>query len=191
MDLLGSRIQARRVLEVRDEVFAHWEGRVQQSIAGAKSIAHPVLLDTLPMFYGNIVEALSPGVARDNAVGGTTAAAGHGGERARTTEYCVAEVVHEYHLLRDSLLAVCAEHTIVFSRPELDIITCSFDQAIVDSVHEFTTIQSALRERIAATLTHDMRTPLAVILGTAHLLTRVDKAHIASLAKKSSATGAG
>ncbi|MDB5938668.1 MAG: histidine kinase [Polaromonas sp.] len=176
--------KARHVLEVREEVFAHWEARVRQGIAGAQGVAHPVLLDTLPMFYGNIVEALSPGFARDNAVGGNTAAAGHGGERARTTEYQVVEVVHEYHLLRDSLLAVCAHHAIVFSSPELDIITRSFDQAIVDSVNEFTTIQSAFRERIAATLTHDMRTPLSVIVGTAHLLTRVDKAHIAPLAKK-------
>lgn len=51
--------KARRVLQVRDEVFAHWEARVQQSIAGAAGVAHPMLLDTLPMFYGNIVEALS------------------------------------------------------------------------------------------------------------------------------------
>ena len=177
-------IKARRVLEVRDEVFAHWEAQVRQGIAGAEGVAHPVLLDTLPMFYGNIVEALSPGFARDNAAGDTTAAAGHGGERARTTEYRVVEVVHEYYLLRDSLLAVCAHHTIVFNSRELDIVTRSFDQAILDSVDEFTTIQSAFRERIAATLTHDMRTPLSVILNTAHLLTRVDKEHIAPLAKK-------
>lgn len=176
--------KARSVLEVRDEVFAHWEAQVKQSIAGAQSVAHPVLLDTLPMFYGNIVEALSPGFARDNAAHGTTAAAGHGAERARTTEYQVVEVVHEYHLLRDSLLAVCAHHAIVFSSAEMDIIKCSFDQAIFDSVNEFTAIQSAFRERIAATLTHDMRTPLSVIVGAAHLLTRVDKEQIATLAKK-------
>ena len=176
--------KARRVLEVRDEVFAHWEARVKQSIAGAQSVAQPVLLDTLPMFYGNIVEALSPEFARDTAVGDSTAAAGHGGERARTTEYRAVEVVHEYQFLRDSLLTVCAHHAIVFSREELDIVTRSFDQAILDSVDEFTTIQSAFRERIAATLTHDMRTPLSVVLNTAHLLTRVDKAHITPLAKK-------
>ena len=136
------------------------------------------------MFYGNIVEALSPGFARDNAAGNTTAAAGHGGERARTPEYRVVKVVHEYHLLRDSFLAVCADRTIVFSSQELDIVTRSFDQAILDSVDEFTTIQSAFQERIAATLTHDMRTPLSVILNTAHLLTRVDKEHLATLSKK-------
>ena len=32
-------LKARRVLEVRDEVFAHWEAQVKQSIAGAQSVA--------------------------------------------------------------------------------------------------------------------------------------------------------
>ena len=98
--------KAYRVLEVRDEVFAHWEKKVREGVAGAEDVSHPVLLDTLPMFYGNIVEALSPGLERDNAAGDTTAAAGHGGERARTTEYRAVEVVHEYYLLRDSLLVL-------------------------------------------------------------------------------------
>ena len=176
--------KAHRVLEVRDEVFAHWETTVREGVAGAEDVTHPVLLDTLPMFYGNIVEALSPGLARDNAVGDTTAAAGHGGERARTTEYSAVEVVHEYYLLRDSLLAVCARHKIVFSSKEREIITRSFDQAILDSVEEFTSIHSAFRERIASTLTHDMRTPLSVILTAAHLLTRVDEKRVAELVKK-------
>ena len=176
--------KAYRVLEVRDEVFAHWEKKVREGVAGAENVSHPVLLDTLPMFYGNIVEALSPGSARENAAGDTTAAAGHGGERARTTEYRAVEVVHEYYLLRDSLLTVCARHAIVFTSNELGIITRSFDQAILDSVEEFTSIHSAFRERIASTLTHDMRTPLSVILNAAHLLTRVDKMQVAELAKK-------
>ena len=176
--------KAHRVLEVRDEVFADWETRVREGVAGAEDVSHPVLLDTLPMFYGNIVEALSPGLARDNAAGDTTAAAGHGGERARTTDYRAVEVVHEYYLLRDSLLAVCARHAIVFTSDELGVITRSFDQAILDSVEEFTSIHSAFRERIASTLTHDMRTPLSVILNAAHLLTRVDKNQVAELAKK-------
>ena len=66
----------------------------------------------------------------------------------------------------------------------MGIITRSFDQAILDSVEEFTSIHSAFRERIASTLTHDMRTPLSVILTAAKLLTRVDEKQVAELAKK-------
>jgi hypothetical protein len=102
--------QSRKVLTIRDEVFAEWEQRVRNLIRGADEVSHPVLLDTLPLFYGNIAEALSPGFDRENAASDSTAATGHGSERARTTEYKAVEIVHEYQLLRDVLLEVAQRH---------------------------------------------------------------------------------
>lgn len=175
---------ARRVLALREAVFAQWEYRVRAGLAGAANVAHPILLDTLPMFYGNLVEALSPDIARENAASNTTAAAGHGAERARTTEYKTAEVVQEYQFLRDCLYAVCADEGVSFTADEAAIITRSFDQAIREAVSEFAAIQSAFRERIAASLTHDMRTPLSVILTAAQMLARSGDAGTARLAEK-------
>jgi signal transduction histidine kinase len=162
--------QSRKVLAIRDEVFAEWEKRVRDRIQGADQVSHPVLLDTLPLFYGNIVEALSPGFDRENAASDSTAATGHGSERARTTDYEAVEVVYEYQLLRDTLLEIAQRHGIRFSDVELRIIRCSFDQAIRDAVEEFTALQRAFRERVAASLTHDMRSPLSVIVSGAELL---------------------
>jgi signal transduction histidine kinase len=162
--------QSRKVLAIRDEVFAEWEKRVRGQIQGADQVSHPVLLDTLPLFYGNIVEALSPGFDRENAASDSTAATGHGSERARTTDYEAVEVVYEYQLLRDTLLEIAQRHGIRFSDVELRIIRCSFDQAIRDAVEEFTALQRAFRERVAASLTHDMRSPLSVIVSGAELL---------------------
>ena len=176
--------KARQVLELRDDVFALWETQVRDKVAGAQDVAGPILLDTLPLLYGNIVEALCPGSARDNATTNTTAAAGHGGERARSTEYRVVEVVHEYQLLREALLCISAQHGIVFTSDELLTITRSFDCAIRESVAEFSLTQSAFREQIAATLTHDMRTPLSVILSAAQLLPDQDAAGREKLTKK-------
>lgn len=175
---------ARRVLALREAVFAQWEYKVRDTLAGAANVAHPILLDTLPMFYGNLVEALSPDIARENAASNTTAAAGHGAERARTTEYKTAEVVQEYHFLRDCLYEVCADQGVLFTADEAAIITRSFDQAIREAVSEFAAIQSAFRERIAASLTHDMRTPLSVILTAAQMLARSGDAGTARLAEK-------
>ncbi|MDB5961619.1 MAG: histidine kinase [Massilia sp.] len=163
---------ASRVLALREAVFAEWESRVRAGLSGAATVAHPILLDTLPMFYGNLVEALSPAIGRENAASNTTAAAGHGAERARTTEYKTAEVVQEYQILRDCLREVCEAHGVSFTAEELTIITRSFDQAIREAVSEFAAIQSAFRERIAASLTHDMRTPLAVIMTAAQFLAK-------------------
>lgn len=162
--------KSRQLLAIRDDVFAEWETRVRSLIPGANEVSHPVLLDTLPLFYGNIAEALSPGIERKNASSDSSAAAGHGGERARTTEYKTVEIVHEYQLLRTTLLAVARRHGIAFSEQEIGIIESSFDQAIRDAVEEFTALQRAFRERVAASLTHDMRTPLSVIISGAELL---------------------
>jgi signal transduction histidine kinase len=162
--------QSRKVLAIRDEVFAEWEQRVRSLIRGADEVSHPVLLDTLPLFYGNIAEALSPGFDRENAASDSTAATGHGSERARTTEYKAVEIVHEYQLLRDVLLEVARRHGILFTDEEFRIIGSSFDQAIRDAIEEFTALQRAFRERVAASLTHDMRSPLSVIVSGAELL---------------------
>jgi signal transduction histidine kinase len=162
--------QSRKLLAIRDVVFAEWEKRVRCLIPGADEVSHPVLLDTLPLFYGNIAEALSPGYDRENAAADSSAATGHGSERARTTEYKAVEIVHEYQLLRDTLLEVAHGHGICFSDEELRIIGSSFDQAIRDAIEEFTALQRAFRERVAASLTHDMRSPLSVIISGAELL---------------------
>jgi signal transduction histidine kinase len=162
--------QSRKILAIRDDVFAEWERRVRSLIHGADEVSHPVLLDTLPLFYGNIAEALSPGFERENAASGSSAATGHGSERARTTEYEAVEIVHEYQLLRDVLFEVAKRHGIRFSGEEAGIIRSSFDQAIRDAVEEFTALQRSFRERVAASLTHDMRSPLSVIISGAELL---------------------
>jgi signal transduction histidine kinase len=166
--------QSRKVMAIRDDVFAEWEKRVRSLIPGADEVSHPVLLDTLPLFYGNIAEALSPGFDRENAASDSTAATGHGSERARTTEYKAVEIVYEYQLLRDALLDVAGRHGIVFSLQEARIIGSSFDQAIRDAIEEFTALQKAFRERVAASLTHDMRSPLSVIISGAELLLATD-----------------
>jgi signal transduction histidine kinase len=176
--------QSRNVLAIRDEVFAEWEKRVRQLIPGADEVSHPVLLDTLPLFYGNIAEALSPGFDRENAASDSTAATGHGSERARTTDYQAVEIVHEYQLLRDALLHVAQRHGIRFSADETRIIGASFDQAIRDAIDEFTALQRAFRERVAASLTHDMRSPLSVIISGAELLLATDAGKHAKILQK-------
>ncbi len=176
--------KSRKVLAIRDEVFAEWEKHVRSLIPGADEVSHPVLLDTLPLFYGNIAEALSPGFDRENAASDSTAATGHGSERARTTDYKAVEIVHEYQLLRDALLEVSRRHGIVFTEEEARILESSFDQAIRDAIEEFTALQRAFRERVAASLTHDMRSPLSVIISGAELLLATDPGKSEKIVRK-------
>ncbi len=173
-----------RVASLREHVFALWEKEVRLRIGGTEGVTHPVLLDTLPLFYGNLVEALTPNFPRENAASGSSAAAGHGSERARTTEYTAVEVVEEYQILRKTVLKVCRQNGIEFDEGEMDVITESFDQAIREAVNEFTEIQKDFRTRVAGALTHDMRSPLSVIIGAAQLLARSDDEYVRRLAGK-------
>jgi len=181
--------KSRQVLAIRDEVFAEWEQGVRGLLPGADQVSHPVLLDTLPLFYGNIAEALSPGIERKNAASDSSAASGHGGERARTTDYKAVEIVHEYQLLRTVLLSVARRHGIAFTEQEAGIIEASFDLAIRDAIEEFTALQRAFRERVAASLTHDMRTPLSVIISGAELILMTDPGKSEKTVRKILANG--
>jgi hypothetical protein len=78
---------SRRMLELRNAVFAQWEQQVRATIPNAAVLQHPILIDTLPAYYDNIAEAVTATFPRVTAAGGTSLAAEHGGERARITAY--------------------------------------------------------------------------------------------------------
>ena len=176
--------KAARIADLREQVFEAWEREARACIGGTEGVTHPVLIDTLPLFYGNLVEALTPNFPRENAASGNSAAAGHGGERARTTEFTTVEVVQEYQLLQKVFLNVCRQHGIDFDEHEVQVITTSFDQAVRDAVNEFTEAQKDFRTRVVAALTHDMRSPLSVIINAAYLLGRSDDEPTRRLAGK-------
>jgi len=75
---------AQKMLALRDAVLAVREARVRERIVQARAVQHPILLDTLPAFYDNIAQSISPCHTRISAVDGTTIASEHGGERARS-----------------------------------------------------------------------------------------------------------
>jgi hypothetical protein len=55
---------SRKMLELREVVFAEWEQRVRASVVGAAHVPHSILIDTLPSLYDNLAEALTPGYSR-------------------------------------------------------------------------------------------------------------------------------
>jgi hypothetical protein len=76
---------SQKMLELRDEVLAQWSQSVRSDIEQASGLKEPILINTLPAFYANLAEALTPSYPRANAISGTTLATEHGGERARLT----------------------------------------------------------------------------------------------------------
>ena len=161
---------AQRMLALREAVFAEWEGRLRATVKEAAALPHPILINTFPMLYDNIAQALSPAYPRENASNGNTVASEHGGERARVTDYSHQAVVAEYQLLRWTILDVLKQNGVALNTHEFFVINSSLDACIQESVNAFTLAQSALRERFIITVTHDLRNPLQVINSAAELL---------------------
>jgi len=176
---------SQRMLALREQVFAQWEAEVRASVEEAAQLRHPVLIDTLPVFYDNIAESLTPGYGRQNGTDGTTVAAEHGGERARITSYDHVALIDEYQLLRRCILEALARDGVSLSHAEVLVVDSSIDAGIKEAVNAFTLVHRGLRERFTAALTHDLRGPLhATSMALEIILMTNDPARIRTVAAK-------
>lgn len=178
----GLSPKARRMLALREDVLSEWGKRLRETVEEAEHLPHPILVNTLPVLYQQIVQAISPDFPR-TMLGTSTVASEHGGERARLTNYNVQALVSEYQLLRWTIFDVLKLNGIRLDMNEFGIVNSCMDSAIRESVTAYALAESALRERFVATLTHDLRNPLAVAYASAELISRVtDVAKIHDLA---------
>ncbi|MDB5843463.1 MAG: histidine kinase [Polaromonas sp.] len=161
---------SQKMLALKDEVLSCWEEEVRNSIEQAKSLAEPVLIDTLPLFYDHLAESVSPDIPRTNATSGTTVATAHGAERARLTSYDIKAIILEYQLLRTSLLGALKLNGVAVTEEERQVIDTSIDGAIRESVSAYVVSMTALRERVISALMHDLRNPLGVASMAAQLI---------------------
>ncbi|QJE01382.1 HAMP domain-containing histidine kinase [Massilia forsythiae] len=165
----GLSATARQFLALRDATMTRWEREIRSRVEGADALRSPVLTNTLPAFFDNIAEALSPGHCRQDATSNTNAAAVHGSERARMTPFGPDQVIHEYQILRESIAAE-ADGRVALTAADWNVIDRSINHAVREAVREFVLIQDDLRRKLAASLSHDMRTPLAVIMNGAEVV---------------------
>lgn len=156
-------------LAFRDRVVERWAAEVRARVAGAQELLTPVLVDTMPAFYDNLVEALTPTCPRNLATAHNDAATAHGGERARMTGFGPDQIVHEYQILRETI-AVVAAGNVDLSADDWRVIDASINAAIMEAVRAFMEMHRAARRQWSATLSHDMRTPLDIIANGAELI---------------------
>ncbi|WP_404534518.1 sensor histidine kinase [Massilia sp. TN1-12] len=153
---------ALQFIALRDAVMDRWEREVRARVEGAGDLLAPVLTNTLPAFLDNIAEALSPDHPRRHGASGTTSPSAHGDERARMTPFGPDQVIHEYQILREAI-ATETKGRIALDEAHWTIIDRSINAATREAIRTFTRIHDDLRRKVAAALSHDMRTPLAVI----------------------------
>lgn len=158
------------MLALRDTVLLEWEKRVRAAVEGAGALSHPVLIEALPVFYDKLVESVAPDFPRSSVVETTTLAMEHGGERARVTPYDPQDLIREYQLFRETIFDVLKANGVRLQDQEQRAIDAAIDAAIREAVTAFALIQSALQEQFVATLSHDLRTPLAAASVAAELI---------------------
>jgi signal transduction histidine kinase len=169
LDGHGLSPTALQFISMRDAVMDHWERAVREHVEGARDLLRPVLTNTLPAFFDNIAEALSPDHPRKQGGSFTNSASAHGGERARMTPFGPDQVIHEYQLLRESIASV-AKGRVQLGESDWVVIDRSINTATREAIRSFTRIHEELRHKVAAALSHDMRTPLSVIAHGAQLI---------------------
>nr|AGU09998.1 Histidine kinase-, DNA gyrase B-, and HSP90-like ATPase [uncultured organism] len=161
---------AQRMLALRDEVLKAWTHSVRERLFLARDVQPPILINTMPIFYDNIVESISPGYPRTSAVDGSSVASEHGGERARISAYNHAALIEEYQIFRWAIFHVLDREGVRLDFHETHTINSSIDAGIQQSVEAFSLVHSGFRERFAAALTHDLRGPLSVTLSALELI---------------------
>lgn len=166
----GSRGSA-RLLANQERILTLWEQRLRQEVPAAAGESHPILIDTLPTLLRQLAEALSPRLPRRTATEGSTIAEEHGGERIRITQFRLEDLIVEYKLLREVIIAVLEEKEPLTSE-ERNTLNASLDQAIAKACTAYVLVEEGLRAQIFATLAHDLRGPLSAAKINAGLILR-------------------
>ena len=152
---------ARRMLELREEVLSEWAERVRQTIKEAGQLPQPILIDTFPALYDTMAEIITPGHRRKGDDESNTVSTEHGGERARLTNYNMHSVISEYQILKGAIFDVLKANGVQLTDREAQLISIYIDDSIRESVKAFNLAQTVLREKFYAALTHDLRNPLS------------------------------
>jgi signal transduction histidine kinase len=175
-DLVMVNKTALRLKKNIDKILTIWEERVNIELPAAIHQETYALRNSLPEYLLLMVDALSNGTDRtavrkrsdktDSRIGRK-----HGEERAGSKDYTIDQLISEYHILRQVLCDVLEEE-VPLTDIEREVIICSIEQAVNDAATEFTDTIKGFKQKIAMTLTHDLRTPLTSIKISAELLLR-------------------
>lgn len=156
----------------RQDVMAEWENRVLADIPVSARLGRPILVDTLPIFYENIADALFCNTTRTAVTSGTNLAMAHGRERANLTDYGPQDVIHELQLFRDVVFKMAHDNAIELDKDQAEIIGHSIEEAIRESMVGYASANREINELFIASLSHDLRNPLHVANASAQLIQR-------------------
>jgi signal transduction histidine kinase len=165
-----------RMLDLRETVLHSWERQVRATLASARKVSHPVLIDTMPVLYERLCSVLSPAYFERDGVDVASIGAEHGVERATLSDFDAEGILAEFQLFRSVLFDVLDAHGVLLTAPERRTLHLTIDSAIRESVRSFVAVADSLRERFAGALAHDLRQPASNMVMGANLILRLNPA---------------
>jgi signal transduction histidine kinase len=151
---------AAAIIRNKPRIHTDFRDRVRARVSAARREGSPMIIDTLPAFLTRLALALVPGSEFDFASEYSNIAVQHGNERARFMDYSLADVIHEYQVLRE-ILASTLRGDDSPSEHDWAVMHRSIDEAMAESASAFVRVHDNFRELFTAALSHDFRGPLA------------------------------
>ncbi|MGZ3699395.1 MAG: sensor histidine kinase, partial [Bdellovibrionota bacterium] len=154
-----------------------WEARCMKEVPSAGTAASLALRDSVPTYLDHLSEALASNRRTDfrsiraHDRESTRIGKMHGADRASNRSYILADVIFEYHILREVLFQVL-EADGPLAQPQRDIILDSIEEAVNDAAVEFSEVHADIQEKFINTLTHDLKIPLTTAKMNADMILR-------------------
>lgn len=162
---------AAAVIRHKERIVVRFRDRVRESLPAAMREAPPMIINTLPAFLTRLAISLAPDSELSFATEYSNIAVQHGNERAKLTGYSLAEVIHEYQILREILVDALRDETNL-SHAEWSVVHRSIDEAMAQAASAFVEVHTSFRDLFTAALSHDFRGPLQNAINYLELIRR-------------------
>ncbi|MDB4997962.1 MAG: Sensory box histidine kinase/response regulator, partial [Myxococcaceae bacterium] len=164
------------LLERKNDIMNQFVLELRKGAGDTSGMTNSVLLDHLPRFLDEIVATLRRDT--ESAILQWSESARKHGEQRFRVGFDLASLVHEYEVLRRSIVLILEQAESALLVHELEILAKCFNVGMAEAVTEFTRhrdaeLRAAIRgrEEIIEIVSADLRTPLAEIGASADALT--------------------
>jgi signal transduction histidine kinase len=170
--------QASELLKLKSEkIMKNWEARANAEVLPAFDLESLALRDSLPELLKQIVDGLLTTIDRTEArkiwdrKESLRIGQKHGRERAVSHTYTMDQMIFEYRILREVICDVMEEEK-PLSPVSREVIVGAIEQAVNDAATQFSETLKLIQERLASSLTHDLRGPITAAKMCSQLIIR-------------------
>lgn len=179
---------SQKLNNAKSKILKTWEARVREAFSHSIDQSRLELLDHLPQFIDELIKAIDVRYQQQTINSAAHFSEIHGTDRALTEEYSMSHTLAEYAILRSVIIETLEEDWQIPS-DERRTLNWYIDDAIVVAGSVFAEIRKAqalaLMETVneknghllqfAAIAAHDIRSPLATILGYLEIVKDINK----------------